>query len=84
MAVGQLKRCQSPGIGEFPAELFKAGVHQFAVRTVNLLIPFGIRRNCLRSGRSQSWYLSTKRVIKQTVVIIEAYQLRSRGISYMK
>jgi hypothetical protein len=50
------------------------GVEQFALKPVNLLILFGTRRNCLRSGRSRSFYLSTRRVIKQTVVIIDAYQ----------
>ena len=74
MAIGQLKRCKSPGIGEFPAELIKAVVQQFALRSINL-IPFGIRRNCLRSGRSQSLYVSTRRAIKQTVVIIEVCHL---------
>jgi len=37
---------------------FKQGVEQFVVRFINLLFLFGIRRNCLRSGRSQSYYLS--------------------------
>jgi hypothetical protein len=39
----------------------------------NLLFLFGIRRNCLKSGRSQTLYLFISKVIKQTVVIIEAY-----------
>jgi hypothetical protein len=37
-----------------------------------LVVPFGVSRNCL-SGKSQSVYLFTRRVEKQTVVIIEAY-----------
>ena len=36
-------------------------------------ILFGIRRNCLRSGRSRSLYLFIRRMIKQTAVIIGAY-----------
>jgi hypothetical protein len=41
------------------------------VRFINLLILFGIGRNCLRSGGSLSEYLSIRRGIKQTVVMIE-------------
>jgi len=40
---------------------------------MNLLILFGIRRNCLSSGRSRSLYLSIRWVTKQTVLIIQAY-----------
>ena len=49
--------------------------------SINLLILFGIRRNCLRSGRSRSLYLSIRRTIEQIVVIIGAYhfcQLRTK------
>jgi hypothetical protein len=35
---------------------------------------FRIRRNCLGSGRSLLLYIFIERVIRQTVVIIEAYQ----------
>ena len=38
----------------------------------NGLVLFGIRRNCLRSGRSRSWYHSKSRMKKEIVVIIEA------------
>jgi hypothetical protein len=43
------------------------------VLSILLLILFGIKRNCLRGGRSQSLYLFIRRMIKQTVVIIEGY-----------
>ena len=52
MAIEKLKRNKSPGNSQIPAELIKAGVEQFTLRSINLLILFGIRRNCLRSGRS--------------------------------
>jgi len=52
MATEKLKRHKSPSNSKIPAELIKAGVEQFARRSINLLILFGIRRNCLRSGRS--------------------------------
>ena len=72
LAIEKLKSHISPGIDQIPAELIKF---------INLLFLFGIRRNCLRSGRSQSMYLSIRWVIKQTVVIIGAYhfcQLRTK------
>jgi hypothetical protein len=58
----------------FPQNLFKHGAEIFAMRSVNLLILFGISRNFLKSGRSQSLYLFIRRVIKQIVVIIGAYR----------
>ena len=51
MAIEKLKSHKSPGIDQNPAKL-RQGVGQFAVRFINLLFLFGIRRNCLRSGRS--------------------------------
>jgi len=52
---------------------FRQGVEQFTMRSTNLLFVFGIRRNCLRSGRSWLLYLSIRRAIKQILVIVEAY-----------
>jgi hypothetical protein len=40
---------------------------------MNLLVLNGIRRNCLRRGRSRSSYLPVRGVIKQVVVIKEAF-----------
>jgi len=57
MAVEKLKRQKSPSFDQMPADLIKAGVGQFAVRSIDLLILFGIRMNCLWSGGSQSLYL---------------------------
>jgi len=70
MAIEKLKRHKSPGIDQIPVEFIKAELKPFALRSINLFILFGIRRNCLRSGRSQSLYLSIRRVIKQIVPII--------------
>jgi hypothetical protein len=51
LAIEKLKkRHKSPGIDQIPA---KARVGQFALRFIDLLIPFGIRRNCLKSGRNR-------------------------------
>ena len=63
LAIEKLKRHKSPGIDQIPAELIKEGVEQFAIRSINLLFLFGINRNCLRSGRSRSLYLSIRRGI---------------------
>ena len=49
---------------------------QFALRSINLLYLFGIRRSCLRSGRSRSLYVSIRRAIKRIVVVIAAYHFR--------
>jgi hypothetical protein len=51
LAIEKLKSRTSPGIDQVPAEL-RQGIGQFALRSINLLFIFGIRRNCLRSGRS--------------------------------
>jgi len=48
----------------------KYGGGQYALRSVNLVILFKIRKNWLRSGRSRSLYLSIRRMIKQIVIII--------------
>ena len=41
MAIGKLKSHKSPGNSQVPAELIKAGVEQFALRSINSLILFG-------------------------------------------
>jgi hypothetical protein len=54
LAIEKLKSHKLPGVDQIPAELIKAGVEKFTVRFINLLFLFGIRRVCLRSGRSRS------------------------------
>jgi hypothetical protein len=54
LAIQKLKSHKSPGVDQIPAELIKAGVGQFSVRFINLLFLFGIRKNCRKSGGSQS------------------------------
>jgi hypothetical protein len=44
LAVEKPESHKSPGIDQIPGELIKAGVGQFAVRFINLLFLFGIRR----------------------------------------
>jgi hypothetical protein len=73
MAIEKIKRHKSPGIDQILTRLINQGAEQFAVRSIKLLILFGIRMNCLGCGRSRSLNLFTRRVIKQVVIIIEAY-----------
>jgi len=73
MAIEKLKRHKSPGIDQIPAVLIKEAVGQFSMRSIKVLILFGIRRNCQRSGRSRPMHLFIRRVIKYFVVILEAY-----------
>ena len=54
LAIEKLKSHKSPGIDQIPAELIKAGGRKSAVRSINLLFLFGIRRNCRENGRSRS------------------------------
>ena len=54
LAIDNQKSHKSPGIDQISAELVKVGVEQFAWRFINLLLLFGRRRNCLKSGRSRS------------------------------
>jgi len=42
MAIEKLKRHKSPGIDQIPAKLFQQGVEQFALKSISLLIRFGI------------------------------------------
>jgi hypothetical protein len=74
MAIEKLKVTNHQVLIKSQQNLLKQVVEQFAVRSTNLLGLFGIRRNCLRSGKSRSLYRSLRREIKRTVVIIEAYQ----------
>ena len=50
---------KSPGIDQIPAEL-RQRVEQFVMRSMKLLFLFGIRRNCLRSGRVDQWPIYKK------------------------
>ena len=73
MAFEKLKRHKSPSTDQIPVEWLKQWVEQIALMSINLLTLFGIRKNCLRGGRSRSLYIFIRRVIKQIVVITGAY-----------
>ena len=79
--IEKLKRHKSPGIDQIPAELIKAGGRTIHSEIHELINSICNKRNCLRSGRSRSFYLSIRRAIKQTVGLIEVYhfcQLRTK------
>jgi hypothetical protein len=63
----------SPALHCIPVSGLKQGVEQFAWRFINILLLFGRRRNCLKSGRSRSKYLFIRRGLKQILIIIGAY-----------
>jgi hypothetical protein len=63
----------SPGMDHIPAELIQAGGRAVCFE-IHTLILFGIKNNFLSSG-SHSLYPFKIRMIKQAVIIIEAYHL---------
>jgi hypothetical protein len=70
MAIEKLRGHKSPAIDQIPAELIKAGGRTICSESRKHIL-FGVRRNCLRRGRSRSLYLTIRRAIKQIVLIIE-------------
>jgi hypothetical protein len=59
---------------QIPAELIEAGVEQLVLRIIISFIHFGMRRNCLRSGRNKSLYLLfVRRAMKRIMVHIQAH-----------
>jgi hypothetical protein len=73
IAIAKLKKCKSPGSDQIPAELIQAGGEILLSAIHKLINLFGIRRNCLISGRSLLLYQFTKGVLKLTVIIIVGY-----------
>jgi hypothetical protein len=70
--VGKLKSYKSPGVDQVAAELIQAGGETLRSEIRNLYSWCGTRKNSLSSGKSQL-YLFIKRVVKLTLVIVEAY-----------
>jgi hypothetical protein len=73
IAIAKLKKHKSSGSDQILAELIQAGGEILLSVIHKLIILFGIRNNCLISGRSLLLYQFTKRVIKLTVIIIIRY-----------
>jgi hypothetical protein len=64
---------KSPDIDEILAELINAICRTIRHEIHKLIISIRTRRNCLGNGGSRSLYLSIRRAIKETVVVIGAY-----------
>ena len=74
MTIEKIKGNKSPGMDHISAELIKAGGRKIPSDIHNLVIVFKKKKcNCLRNGMSRSFYLFIRRVIKEMVVIVEAY-----------
>jgi hypothetical protein len=54
MLLRRLKRYKSSGIDNVPVNGFNLEVGQCVLTFINFLNRFGIRKNCLNSGRSES------------------------------
>jgi hypothetical protein len=52
--IARLKKYKSPGSDQIPAELIQ--VKHYGLRSINSLILFGVKKNCLISGRSLLLY----------------------------
>jgi hypothetical protein len=66
IAIAKLKKYKLPGTDQILAELIQAGGEILLSAIHKLLILFGIRKNCLISGRSILLYQFTKRTTKLT------------------
>jgi hypothetical protein len=62
IAIAKLKKYKSTGSDQIPAKQIQARGEIYCLRSTNTLILFGIRKNCLISGRSLLLYQFTKRV----------------------
>jgi len=73
VAIEKPERHKSPDTDQITEELIEEGGSKIPSEIRNLFALCGIRRNFLSSGRNQELNLLRMRVIKQMVVIIEAY-----------
>jgi hypothetical protein len=71
IATEKLRRYKSTGRDQIPAELILA--REYILRSTNLLVLLGIRKNCHSTGRNLLLHLYIRSVIKLTVVITEEY-----------
>jgi hypothetical protein len=73
ISIGKLKKYKFPGSDQIPAELYQAGGEILVSVSTNSSLQFGIRKNCLISGRSLLLLQFTRQVIKLPVIIIVGY-----------
>jgi hypothetical protein len=75
IAIATLKRYKYQVVIKFRQNRFKQVVKQCGLRFMNSLILFGIRKNCLSSGRSLLLFQFARRAIKfMVLIIIKEYQ----------
>jgi hypothetical protein len=72
-SIAKLKWYKLPGTDQILTKLTQEGSEHYVLGSINSLILFGIRKNCLSSGRSIRLYQCTSRAIKLIVVIIVGY-----------
>jgi hypothetical protein len=77
MDIAKLKRHKSLVFIKSQQKLLKLGKDILTLRSIKLLVLFGIKYNCLRNGRSQLLYLLIRSVIKECVVITQSYNFRT-------
>jgi len=68
MANEKLNRHKSRSMDRIPEKFINAEVRTIHSEIQKLTVLFGIRTNCLSSGKSQPLYLLIKRMIKQAVL----------------
>jgi len=81
MSIEKLKGHRSPGIDQIPAELIKGGSRKICSEIHKVIHALWNKEDLPEEWKESSLYLSIKRVIKQTVLIIETYhfcQLRTQ------
>jgi hypothetical protein len=66
IAIAKFETYKSPESDKIPAELIQVG-GETLLRSLNSLIFFRIRENCMHSGRSQLLYQFTRKAIKLTL-----------------
>jgi hypothetical protein len=73
-----LKSLKLPSNDQILAELIQGEGETYGLRSMNLLILFGIRKNCLISGRSLLLYQFTRKAMKLIIVGYHCYQLHTK------
>jgi hypothetical protein len=71
IATGKMQRYKSPGADQIPTEMIQTGRETLHSELHKLCS--ATKKNCLASRKSELLYLLIKRVIKLTVVTIEAH-----------
>jgi hypothetical protein len=84
IAIAKLKKYNSSVSEQTVAELIQAGGEYYFLQSINSLILFEIRKNCLNSGRSLLLYQLTKRAIKMTIIIVMEYNCYQLYIKFYR